>query len=166
MYWPCERRCFWQSRPNYICYHLHLCISVKCLNIVHFPVSSLPHIQWLLHAKTVDVKVCPGHIQRNRRVKVGAGRSTPAAVPPYLCSGAHPPQPTLVYVSLFSLSCLSRACRPVLSWLCAFCTLELQPPRRYRICGRSKDSAWLQCHSPLPAFPFAKWNCCIWTLSN
>lgn len=115
MYWPCEMRCFWQSRPNYICYHLHLCISVKCLNIVHFPVSSLPHIQWLLHSKTVDFKVCPGHIQRNRRAEVGAGRSTPAAVPPYLCSRAQfssahpcPRQPVLSIMPQSSLQASAK----------------------------------------------------------
>lgn len=153
MYWPCERRCFWQSRPNYICYHLHLCISVKCLNIVHFPVSSLPHIQWLLHSKTVDFKVCPGHIQRNGRVEVGLDVVHLLQYHHISAAGRSSPQSTLVYVSLFSLKCLSRACRPVLSWLCAFCTLELQPPRRYRRCGRSKDSAWLQVSFPSSCLP-------------
>lgn len=119
MYWPCERRCFWQSRPNYNCYHLRLRISVKCLNIVHFPVSSRPHIQWLLHSKTVDFKVCPGHIQRNRCVEVGAGRSTPAAVPPYRCSGAH-----------FS-SAHSCLCQPVLSIMSQ---LSLQASVKLTLC--------------------------------
>lgn len=158
----------WQSRPNYNCYHLRLRVSVKCLNIVHFPVSSRPHIQWLLHSETVDFKVCPGHIRRNGCVEVGAGQMQYTLLQYHriAAAGRTSPRPTLVCASLVSLSCLSRACRPVLSWLCAFCTLELQPPRRYRRCGRSKDSAWLQCHFPRPAFPFAKWNCCIWTLSN
>lgn len=86
---------------------------------------------------------------------------TPAAVPPCRCSGvlfppAHPCQCQLV-LPIEPQSSLQASAKLTL------CLLHsgAAAPCRYRRCGRSKSSMWLHCHFPLPAFPFAKWNCCI-----